>query len=117
VYMYVGRSKSSRNLNFKLECLWVHRNPDRCLPTHPFCISVASGVKLSSWVYCWWTYCHCCLSVRLRFRDGWLERAPCLYKVLFETWENRCRYAPNLEASFWWQHFIPDKNLWTSISA
>jgi hypothetical protein len=51
--IYGVLSKSSRNLNFAREWLWVHRNTARCLPTHPSWISVASGVELSCWVYCW----------------------------------------------------------------
>jgi hypothetical protein len=70
--------------------LWVQQNTARCLPTH------------SSWIgclYCWWTYFHCCVSVSLWFRDGWPERAACLYKVLFQIWENLWRNEPNVEAS------------------
>jgi hypothetical protein len=62
--IYVVRSQSSRNLNSACEWLYVHRNTARCLPKHPSWISVANGVGLSDWVYCWWTYFHCCVSVR-----------------------------------------------------
>jgi hypothetical protein len=76
-------SKSSGNLNFAREWLWVHRNTDKCLPTLPSWINVASGIEMNGWVYCWSTYFHCCVPVSLLFCDGWPERTACLYKVLF----------------------------------
>jgi hypothetical protein len=69
-----GESKSSRILNVAREWLWLHRNTARCLPTHPSWISVTSGVDLSGYVSCWRTYFHCCVSVSLRFCDGWARK-------------------------------------------
>jgi hypothetical protein len=74
----VALSKSFLNLNFGRERSWVHRNTARCIPTHPSWISVASSIELSGWVYS-------CVSMSLRFCDGWPEAAACLYEVLFQT--------------------------------
>jgi hypothetical protein len=109
---YMVLSKSSWNLNFVSEWLWVPQYTDRCLPTHPSWISVASNLELSGWVYCSWMYFHCCVSVSLWFCNGWPERAVCLCNVLFETWEDRCRnlrlveeFQKWLNIDWWWRPF------------
>jgi hypothetical protein len=60
-----------------------HSHTHRHTRAHTSWICVVSGIKLSGWVYCWWMYFHCCVSVSLRFCESCSERAVCLYEVLF----------------------------------
>jgi hypothetical protein len=106
-----GVIQKFQKFEFAREWLWVHRKTDRSLSTQPYWISVASGVELSGWVYCWWKYFHNCFREFAVLR--WLTWESSVSKnFCFKLGKTAAETHQMLKHAFWWQQTCSTREGW-----